>query len=100
MARKLSLCDEFLRVQSGIATLCRVGSGSEAVLAELDLYRHVTLMEHLSVSIAHDEGTSFYLLIIHVVDSVASAATDTDHLDDRIAAYPVSRGYVHILHHT
>ena len=65
-----------LRTIAGAEPLCRL-------LSQHDRVGDVALQEVLSVGIAEEVGDVVDILTIHIVDGIATTATDADHLDDR-----------------
>ena len=85
------LRDEILGLDRSIAALGRIGTGSQA-FAQLDLDRNVALLQGLLIGIANDEVATLDLLVVHVSDCIAAAATDADDFDRGYIRNPIRRG--------
>ena len=59
-------------------------AGSKAFLAELQMHGHGTVVEGLCVGVTEHKGHVVYAFAIHVVDRIAAASTNTNHLDDAV----------------
>src|SRR5690606_33548771 len=71
----------------GLAADIGIGAGAQAlgdVRAELERGLGVDLVERLCIGIGTDELDAIHGILDHVLDGIASAAADTDHLDNRV----------------
>ena len=68
-------------VDGGFAGAFGLVAGAEAEVAQGNLIGDRRGIESLHVGVADDEVDTFDTLTVHVVDSVATTATDANHLD-------------------
>ena len=84
----LDLLQGFL---GSLASLGRLVAGSQTFLAQLQMYRYWRIVECLIISVTQYEAYVVDAFTVHVVDSVATATTYTNHLDDAVFLFWLSK---------
>ncbi|MNZ76028.1 hypothetical protein D3C78_945220 [compost metagenome] len=72
--------------QRGLAADFRIGTSTQALGhagTQLQDGARADVFQRLSISVGADEFDAFDVALDHVIDGVATAATDADHFDDR-----------------